>query len=165
MNNILIKDLKNENGSDISNLHGQEYNNGSNIRETWNTIKNESQNIVRNNVTTSEQSKLQKDLNIVPSNGTSLEQSKLQKDLNIVQNNGTSLEQSRLQKDSDYQFLMSLLPELKRLPEDQKLCLKHDIRNLFTSRQTATKKQEQNKKRKNIYRDCGVLPLSTDWKL
>ncbi|KFM57039.1 hypothetical protein X975_02302, partial [Stegodyphus mimosarum] len=137
--------------------------------ETWNTIKNESQNIVQNNITTSEQSKLQKDKNesqnVVQNNITISEQSKLQKDLNVVQSNGTTLEQSRLQKDSDYQFLMSLLPELKRFPEDQKLCLKHDIRNLFMSRQTASKKQEQNKKRKNIYRDCGVLPLSTDWKL
>ncbi|KAF8794860.1 hypothetical protein HNY73_002782 [Argiope bruennichi] len=66
--------------------------------------------------------------------------------------------------DEDYQFLMSLLPEMKRLPPEDKNSVKNRIKDVFLTNRLAANRIQYEKKSTNIYRDCGVLPISGGWK-
>lgn len=66
--------------------------------------------------------------------------------------------------DEDYHFLMSLLPELKRLPPNEKKNAKKKIQDIILTSRLISSKVQFEKRSTNIYRDCGVLPISGGWK-
>ncbi|GFU26790.1 uncharacterized protein NPIL_492391 [Nephila pilipes] len=66
--------------------------------------------------------------------------------------------------DEDYRFLMSLLPALKRLPPNEKTVAKKKIQDIVLASRLISSKVQFEKRSSNIYRDCGVLPISGGWK-
>ncbi|KAG8177217.1 hypothetical protein JTE90_022091 [Oedothorax gibbosus] len=67
-------------------------------------------------------------------------------------------------EDEDYQFLMSLLPDLKQMPQEQKSQVKKQIKDLVLTSRLCSGRIAFRNSRNNIYRDCGVLPSLRDWK-
>ncbi|GFX34303.1 BESS domain-containing protein [Trichonephila clavipes] len=66
--------------------------------------------------------------------------------------------------DEDYRFLLSLLPDLKRLPPNEKNAAKKKIQDIILTSRLISSKVQFEKRNTNIYRDCGVLPISGGWK-
>ncbi|GFY40499.1 uncharacterized protein TNIN_337531 [Trichonephila inaurata madagascariensis] len=66
--------------------------------------------------------------------------------------------------DEDYRFLLSLLPDLKRLPPNEKNTAKKKIQDIILTSRLISSKVQFEKRNTNIYRDCGVLPISGGWK-
>ncbi|GBM48759.1 hypothetical protein AVEN_24947-1, partial [Araneus ventricosus] len=89
-----------------------------------------------------------------------IEKRKLRKTVETKQLTVTEVDKN----DEDYQFLMSLLPELKRVPPDEKSSVKSRMKDIFVTSRFTTNRIQFEKKSTNIYRDCGVLPISGGWK-
>ncbi|GIX93392.1 hypothetical protein CEXT_302111 [Caerostris extrusa] len=69
---------------------------------------------------------------------------------------------SDLKDDEDYKFLMEQLPILRKIPSTRKEQAKKEILGLV--QQSLLENNISNRTSTNIYRDCGVLPISGGWK-
>lgn len=76
----------------------------------------------------------------------------------VIASCDSSVSVNAIEEDEDHKFLMSLLPELRRIPKDLKVRLKIEMQNLLLTTRLSVNRKRRVAEINNIYHDCRILP-------